>query len=163
MFYIFLLLCMSFASTRCRDIRAIEDEPGYYCRYNNEFQICLRFPDEEKPITLKKTDCTCDNIAIRNNEGNSNIKYSWRYFFIEEWNEITPQTQIRNNKEQRAWRQMPYWVSFLKSTGFKLTQRTLWMSEMTPSKAHILKPFVFQIFWCEFGEWFRSILQKSYL
>jgi len=92
MFYIFLLLCLSFASTRCRDIRAIEDEPGYYCRYNNEFQICLRFPDEEKPITLTKTDCTCDNIAIKNKAGKlvggpqckSKDQYGHYYCYVDE-------------------------------------------------------------------------------
>ena len=34
---------------------------------------------------------------------------------------------------------------------------------MTYSKALVLKPFVLQIFWCDFGEWFRSIPQKSHL
>jgi len=92
MFYIFLLLCLSFASTRCRDIRAIEDEPGYYCRYNNEFQICLRFPDEEKSITLTKTDCTCDNITIKNKAGKlvggpqckSKDQYGHYYCYVDE-------------------------------------------------------------------------------
>ena len=41
--------------------------------------------------------------------------------FFEEWDEITPEIH-------------------------KLTQRTLWMSEMTSSKAPILKLFVLQIF-----------------
>jgi len=83
---------LSFASTRCRDIRAIEDEPGYYCRYNNEFQICLRFPDEEKPITLTKTACTCDNIAIKNKAGKlvggpqckSKDQYGHYYCYVDE-------------------------------------------------------------------------------
>ena len=30
--------------------------------------------------------------------------------------------------------------------------RTLWMSEITPRKAPVLKPYVLQIFGCEFGE-----------
>ena len=63
-------------------------------------------------------------------------------------------------EELTAWGRVPCWGSFLTSTGSALTQRTKWMN---PSKAPVLKPFVLQIFWCEFGEWYRSILQKSYL
>jgi len=39
--------------------------------------------------------------------------------------------------------------------------RTLWMSEMTPSKTPVLKPLVLKTFGCEFGEGFCSILQKK--
>ena len=38
--------------------------------------------------------------------------------------------------------------------------QTLWMTEMTSSKASFLKPFVLQILWCEFREWFGSFLRK---
>ena len=34
------------------------------------------------------------------------------------------------------------------------------MSEMTPSKVHILKHYVLRIFWFEFGEWFQYFLRK---
>ena len=55
---------------------------------------------------------------------------------------------------------MPCWGSFLTSIGFSGFMLTLWMSGMNQSKAPILKPYVLQIFWCEFGEWFRSLLRK---
>ena len=74
--------------------------------------------------------------------------------------EITSQIHIRKFEEQMAWGRVPSWGSFLTSTGFAGLVRTLWMSEMTPSKAPILKPFVLQIFWCELGEWFRSLLKN---
>ena len=57
-----------------------------------------------------------------------------------------------------AWRQVLWWASILISTGSVLIQRTLWISETNPSKAPVI-----QIFWCEFGDWFRSVLQKSNL
>ena len=44
-----------------------------------------------------------------------------------------------------------------------VTQRTLWMSEMTPSNTPILKSLVLQIFWCDFGKWFCFILHKSHV
>ena len=44
-----------------------------------------------------------------------------------------------------------------------MVQGTPWMSEMTPRKTPVLKPLVLQIFLCEFGELFRSILQKNHL
>ena len=40
---------------------------------------------------------------------------------------------------------------------------TLWISEMTPSKAPVLKRFILEKFWCELGQWFRLIFQKSHL
>ena len=55
---------------------------------------------------------------------------------------------------------MPCWESFLTSIGSALTQRTLWMSEVTPSKASVLKPYVLQIFGREFGDCFQSSLRK---
>ena len=57
----------------------------------------------------------------------------------------------------------PCWESLLTSTGSTLTQRILWMSEMTPSKTPVLKSLLLQIFRCEFGELFCFILQKSHL
>ena len=59
-----------------------------------------------------------------------------------------------------AWEWVPFWGLFLTSTGFSGLVQTLWMSEITPSKITVLKPFVLQIFWCKFGEWFRSFLKK---
>ena len=58
--------------------------------------------------------------------------------FFKEWNDITPQTHIRK-----------FGDSFLTSIGSSGLVRTLWMSEMTPIKAPVLKPVVF---WCECGE-----------
>jgi hypothetical protein len=46
---------------------------------------------------------------------------------------------------------MPWWKSFLTSTGSALTQRTLWMSEITPIKAPVLKAYALKIFGREFG------------
>ena len=80
--------------------------------------------------------------------------------FFEEWNKITPQIHIRKFEELMAWERLSCWESFLTSTGSALTQRTLWMSEMTPNKTPVLKSLVLQTFWCEFGEWFHSIYQK---
>ena len=74
--------------------------------------------------------------------------------------EITPQIHIRKFEELIAWGEVSCWESFLTSTGCALTQRTLWMSEMIPNKAPVLKPYVLQISWCEFGEWFQSFLRK---
>ena len=66
--------------------------------------------------------------------------------FFEGWNEITPQIHIRKLEEQTALERVPFWESFLTSTGSALTQRTLWMSDMNPSKAPVVKPNVLQIF-----------------
>ena len=62
-----------------------------------------------------------------------------------------------------AWGQVFCWWSFLASIGSSGLMRTLWMSEMDPSKTHVLKMLALYIFWCEFGEWFCSIFQKSHL
>ena len=43
--------------------------------------------------------------------------------------------------------QMLDWSSFLTTTGSALTQRTLWMSEMNPSKVPVLKPYVLIWIW----------------
>ena len=50
--------------------------------------------------------------------------------------------------------------SFLTSIGSSGFVQTLWMSEMTPSKALFLNPFVLQIFLCVVGEWFWSFLRE---
>ena len=55
------------------------------------------------------------------------------------------------------------WESFLAFVGSSGLMWTLWMSEMTPSKAPILKPFVLQIFWLKFGEWLQTFLRKPNL
>ena len=81
--------------------------------------------------------------------------------YFEEWNEITPQTHIRKFEERAAWGWGPAWGSFLISIGSSGLVQTLCMSEMTPSKAHVLKPFILQIFWCDFGEWFLSLLERT--
>ena len=73
---------------------------------------------------------------------------------------ITPQSQIQKLEEHRVLGWVPCWGSILTSTVFALTKRTLWMLEMTPSKAPVLKLHVLQIFICEFGEWFWSFLRK---
>ena len=45
-----------------------KDPPGYYCRYNDKYEICLRSPDLSKPQpkTQQNEHCVCDNIAITN-------------------------------------------------------------------------------------------------
>ena len=97
---------------------------------------------------------------------------TWKHFsrrhnftcdFFEERNEITPQIHIHKFEELTAWGQVSCWRSFLSSIGSSGLMRTLWMSEIIPCKTPILNPLVLQIFGCEFGEWFRSILQKSHL
>ena len=90
-----------------------------------------------------------------------NLRFSYRITseVFGDWNEITPQIHIRKFEKQTAGG----WVPWLTSSVSELTQRTLWMSEMTTSKAPVLKPVVLQIFWYEIGEWFSSILQKNHL
>ena len=73
---------------------------------------------------------------------------------------ITPKIHIKKIKERTAWGQVPSWESFLTSTEPALTQRTLWMSDMIPSKAPVLKLYVLQFFGCEFWEWFWSFFKK---
>ena len=73
---------------------------------------------------------------------------------------INPQIHIQKFEEHTVWRRVPFWGSFLTSIGSSGLVRTLWMSEMTPSRAPVLKALVIQIFWCEFGGWFWSFLRK---
>ena len=72
--------------------------------------------------------------------------------FFEEWNEITPQIGIRKFEEQTPLERVSLTQSFLTFIGSSELVRTLWMSEITASKAPDYKPFVLQIFFCEFGE-----------
>ena len=83
--------------------------------------------------------------------------------FFEEWNDITHQTHIRIFEELTACGRLSCWGSFLTLVGSSGLMRILWMSGIIPSKTPVLKPLVLQIFWFEFGDWFRSILQKSHL
>ena len=64
-------------------------------------------------------------------------------------------------EELTTWERVPYWGLFLTSTGSSRLLWTLWISEMNPSKAPVLKPYVLKKFCCEFGELFRSLLRES--
>ena len=61
--------------------------------------------------------------------------------------EITPEIHIRKF-DQIAWGRVPCWGSFLTSTWFSGLVWTMWMSEMNPNKATLLKPYVLLIFLC---------------
>merc|ERR1712170_57944 len=92
MFLTFMLLYFSFVPILSREINAMQEEPGYYCRYNNDYQTCLRYPDEEKPITVTKTACACDNIALKDKNGKlvggpeceSKDQFGHKYCFVDE-------------------------------------------------------------------------------
>ena len=70
--------------------------------------------------------------------------------------EITSQIHIRKSEQHMAWGQVPCWSA--------LTQRrrTLWMSEMTPSNAFVLKPHVSSNFWMWIWRVISILFEKTW-
>ena len=123
------------------------------CRLEN-FPKLINVQDGIRPCRLEffKKLISCAARLLK--------RLEYRSGFSQKGLKSLPQIHIRKFEEYIAWGRVSYWGLFLTSTGSALTQITLWMSEMNPRKAPILKPFVLQIFWCEFRDLFRSFLRK---
>ena len=90
------------------------------------------------PRIFKAAGCLLDfptQSLIQNKTGFTGQVFSKRI-------EITPQIYIRIFEEHMAWGQQVHcWGSFLTCIGSSGLMRTLWMSEMTPFRVPVLKPF----------------------